>query len=94
MREIITPWMTRVDAGKYAGVTPEQAAEQQRQKQARIELSLADALEGVDEKTRQTIRMGVALRAPQKPMTAEQLQMWLDEQTIGVARYMMTGRIV
>ncbi len=102
MRDIVTPPTAR---GQQAIVlTPEQklaweaAREKAEQeilgKRQKIAEDLAAALEPLSPLTQRRVRMGVALRAPQKPMTADQLQDWLDEQTIGVARYMVTGKIV
>lgn len=66
------------------------AFEQRRQ---RIEAHLKAAFKPLTERQRQYIRREVALSVPDKPMTADELQLWLDEKCIGVSRYMTTGKI-
>lgn len=96
MREVITPGMLRVQqqsAEQFERALEEQAR-LKAEKKARVEAMIVEAFAGIDEETQRTIRMHVALRAPQKPMSAEELQIWLDEHCIGVAKYMTTGKIV
>lgn len=56
-------------------------------------VALRVAFEPLSERDRQIIRREVALSVPNEPMLAEDLQLWLDERCIGVARYMTSGKI-
>jgi hypothetical protein len=101
MRSIVTPTSQRAH---QPIVLTEAQKKQWEESQARlqaeilerrekIERDLDAAFAGLSENRRRFIRMMVALRVPSKPMDANTLQDWLDEQAIGVARYMQTGRI-
>jgi hypothetical protein len=101
VRTIITPATQR--ASQSIAITPEQK-KQWEERQARlqadiigrrekIEEALARAFEPLDIDTQRDIRLRVALTAPNKPMSAQELQDWLDERCIGIARYYWTGSV-
>ena len=101
MRNVITPAMQRASQPMILSEAQRKQWEDSQAKlradilerREKIEADLAAAFEGLTETRRRHIRMMVALRVPSKPMDADALQNWLDEQCIGVARYMLTGRI-
>lgn len=101
MRSVITPGAVRA---QQPVVLTEDQKKQWEASQAKLRADILDrrekierdleaAFEGLTESRRKFIRMMVALRVPSKPMDADALQNWLDEQAIGVCRYMQTGRI-
>lgn len=102
MRNIVTPPSAR--AAQAIVLTPEQKQqwEEARAKaeaeilgrRQKIAADLAEAFLPISEKDRNRIRMEVALALPNKPMTIEEIQDWLDQRCIGVARYVATGKIV
>lgn len=101
MRNVITPPAAR--AAQAIALTPEQRQQWEDaqaareaavlEKKNRIAEALARALEPFTEREKKRIRLEVALCLPNKPMTPEEVQDWLDERTIGVARYAATGLI-
>jgi formiminotetrahydrofolate cyclodeaminase len=101
MRNVITPAMHRAAQPVVLTEAQKKQWEDAQQKlqaevlgrRQKIEENLAAAFDGLSENRRRFIRMMVALRLPQKAMTVSEMQDWLDEQCIGVARYMQTGRI-
>lgn len=96
-REIISPMAARVhtpEAQEALRKQIEEAAAKLAARKALVAEQLADAFMHLSERDKQLIRRNVALALPDKAMTADDLQMWLDERCIGVARYMVTGRIM
>ncbi len=101
MRAVVTPGALR--AGQPMVLTEAQKKQWEDsqaklkadilERREKIESDLAAAFEGLTEHRRRFIRMMVALRVPSKPMNPDDLQNWLDENCIAVARYMLTGRI-
>lgn len=102
MRNVVTPPSAR--GPQTVVLTPEQQAawEAVREKaeaeilgrRQKIADDLAEAFIPLSGKDRNRIRMEVALTLPNKPMTVEEIQDWLDQRCIGVARYAATGKIV
>lgn len=97
MREVVNPHAARLHSVPGSTSIAEQIETSRAETESRLEiarLQLVKAFRGTIEKDRQTIRMQAALSLPNLPMTPEQVQLWLDERCIGVARYMKTGKIL
>lgn len=94
-REIVTPMLARKkpDVANVQKQIDEARAAQAARRDRVTEL-LVEAFEPLSERDRQIVRREVALSATDKPMTADELLLWMDERCIGVARYMVAGRIV
>ncbi len=96
MREIVTPMLAR----ERAKTTPQQVQKQVEDARAaqeayrlKVMADLEEAFRDLSERDRQVIRRNVAVTLPDKPMTLEEIQLWLDERCIGVANYMKTGKV-
>ena len=96
-REIVSPMAARLQSPEAQEAFKKQVEEAQRkiaERRALVDEQLHDAVAALSPRDLQLIRRNVALAVPDKPMTGDELQMWLDERVIGVARYMLTGRVL
>ena len=97
-REIISPMAARLQTPEAQEAFKKQVEEAQRkiaERRALIDEQLLDVFGALSERDRQLIRRNVAITLPDKPMTPDDVQsMWLDERCIGIARYMLTGRVL
>jgi hypothetical protein len=94
MREVILPEYARYLAEDHGTNAPNVTYQQFWDKRMAESRALAaNCLAGLTSYQVLTIRREVALRLPDKPMTKEETQVWLDENTAGVAHYMKTGRV-
>lgn len=96
MREVISPALKRqLDAAKPVDLDAMQKAaeEAMRLRLEKAAALLAEQFAKLDESEHRLIRREVALRLPERPMTSAQCQLYLDETCLGVATYMLTGKI-